>query len=122
MAGLLANSMFTFRLASEVFGTVDCWNLFAQRLRSSIAMTVSSLVTVSVINIERYIGVVHPMYHRTKLRKRTLLKFLILFGQYMRDHVCRGYHFITLTFYQRLALSVVWASCCSLRLHTHVSE
>ena len=77
VAGLLANSMFTLRLASEVFGTVECWMLFVQR-RSSIAMTICSLGAISVINMERYIGVVHPIYHHTKLQKSTLLKFLIL--------------------------------------------
>ena len=77
VAGLLANSMFTVHLAREVFGTVECWNVFALK-RTAIAMTVSSLATISVINIERYIGVVHPIYLRTKLQKSTLLKFLIL--------------------------------------------
>ena len=78
VGGLASNSVFTVRLASEVFGTVECGIVFAQPV-STMVMTVTSLVTVTAINIERYIGVIHPMYHHSKLKKRTLFKFIMLF-------------------------------------------
>ena len=82
VGGLASNSVFTVRLASEVFGTVECGIVFAQPV-STMVMTVTSLVTVTAINIERYIGVLHPMYHRSldsviffwrsrELRKQTI--------------------------------------------------
>ena len=77
VGGLASNSVFTVRLASEVFGTVDCGIVFAQAV--SMVMTVTSLVVVTAINIERYVGVIHPMYHRCQLKKRTLFKFIMLF-------------------------------------------
>ena len=77
VGGLASNSVFTVRLASEVFGTVDCGIVFAQAV--SMVMTVTSLVVVTAINIERYIGVIHPMYHRSQLKKGTLFKFIMLF-------------------------------------------
>ena len=77
VGGLVSNSLFTIRLASEIFGTTKCWMVFTQT-RSSMAIIATSLATVTTVNIERYIGVVHPMYHRTMLQKRTLLKFLML--------------------------------------------
>ena len=77
VGGLASNSVFTVRLASEVFGTVDCGIVFAQAV--SMVMTVTSLVVVTAINIERYIGVIHPMCHRSQLKKRTLFKFIMIF-------------------------------------------
>ncbi len=77
VGGLVSNSLLTIRLASEIFGTTKCWMVSAQA-SSTMAMTAISLATVTTVNIERYIGVVHPMYHRTKLQKHTLLKFLVL--------------------------------------------
>ena len=78
VSGLVSNSAFTLRLGSEISGNVECWVLFAQR-KSSIFMTIiSSFVTVSVINLERYFGVVHPIFHRVKLQKSTFQKFLVL--------------------------------------------
>ena len=78
VGGLASNSVFTVRLASEVFGTVECGIVFAQGI-STMVMTVTSLVTVTAINIERYIGVIHPMYHRSQLKKGTLFTFVMLF-------------------------------------------
>ena len=72
-----SNTVFTVRLASEVFGTVECGITFARAV--SIVMTVNSLVAVTAINIERYVGVIHPMYHRSQLKKRTLFKFIMPF-------------------------------------------
>ena len=77
VGGLASNSVFTVRLAFEVFGTADCGIVFAQAV--SMVMTINSLVAVTAINIERYFGVVHPMYHRSQLKKRTLFKFIMLF-------------------------------------------
>ena len=77
VGGLASNSVFTVRLASEVLGTIDCGIVFAQAV--SIVMTINSLVAVTAINIERYIGVIHPMYHCSHLKKRTLFKFIMLF-------------------------------------------
>ena len=78
VSGLASNLLFTVRLAGEVFGTVECDIVFIQTTSNAV-VTIMSLVTVTAINIERYIGVVHPMYHRTQLKKSTLFKFIILF-------------------------------------------
>ena len=78
VGGLTSNSMFTVRLAGEVFGRLECGIIFAQTF-SAMMGTITSLVTVTAINIERYIGVVHPMYHHTQLKKSMLFKFIILF-------------------------------------------
>ena len=77
VGGLASNTVFTVRLASEVFGTVGCGITFARAV--SIVITANSLVAVTAINIERYVGVIHPMYHRSQLKKSTLFKFIMLF-------------------------------------------
>ena len=71
VSGLVSQLVFTLRLTSEIFGNAECWMHFAQK-RSSIFMTIiSCFMTVSVINIERYIGVIHPVFHHAKLQKST---------------------------------------------------
>ena len=75
VGGLAWNSVCTVRLASKVFGTVECGIVFAQGASAKF-ITVSSLVTVMAINIERYIGVIHPMYHHSHLKKRRYLSLL----------------------------------------------
>lgn len=75
--GLIANSFFAVDLASEIAGTTACW-VYVVRDRASILFTNLSLLTVTAINIERYIGVVYPMIHRAKVTTGKLLKFVIL--------------------------------------------
>ena len=122
--GLASNSVFSARLASEVFGTVECGIVFAQGV-STMVMTVTSLVTVTAINIERYIGVIHPMYHRSQLKKGTLFKFVMLFWMatgialalsFIYDYIilvrfatvmCSVIIFFTLFAYTRIGIEVV---------------
>ena len=66
--GLLANTIFTIRLASELAGTTQCWLRFVQK-RINIATTVLTLSTITALNIERYLSVVHPVFHRTRVTK-----------------------------------------------------
>ena len=124
MGGLASNSVFTVRLASEVFGTVECGIVFAQGV-STMVMTVTSLVAVTAINIERYIGVIHPMYHRSQLKKRTLFKFIMLFWtatgialalSFIYGYIilarfttvmCSGFILFTLFAYTRIGIKVI---------------
>ena len=124
MGGLASNSVFTIRLASEVFGTVECGIVFAQGV-STMVMTVTSLVAVTAINIERYIGVIHPMYHRSQLKKRTLFKFIMLFWtatgialalSFIYGYIilarfttvmCSGFILFTLFAYTRIGIKVI---------------
>ena len=124
MGGLASNSVFTVRLASEVFGTVECEIVFAQGV-STMVMTVTSLVTVTAINIERYIGVIHPMYHRSQLKKGTLFKFVMLFWMatgialalsFIYGYIilarfttvmCSGFILFTLFAYTRIGIKVI---------------
>ena len=124
MGGLASNSVFTVRLASEVSGTVECGIVFAQGV-STMVMTVTSLVAVTAINIERYIGVIHPMYHRSQLKKRTLFKFIMLFWtatgialalSFIYGYIilarfttvmCSGFILFTLFAYTRIGIKVI---------------
>ena len=72
-----SNSLFTVRLASEVFATVECGIIF--QTFSAIMETITSLVTVTAINFERYTAVVHPMCHCTQMKKACCLSLLYYF-------------------------------------------
>ena len=95
VSGLVSHSVFTLRPTCEIFGNVECWILFAQK-RSSMLMT--------VINIERYIGVIHPLFHHTSLKTRTLFRFLIFVWIVCGINLRLSFLITMLTFFDDLEL------------------
>ena len=57
-------------------GNGRCWLSFAVG-RVSMLVLVFSITTLSAMHIDRYMGVVHPLIHRTRVTKRKLLKYVI---------------------------------------------
>ena len=80
--GAIGNSFFSFSLLSEIRGTARCF-FKAAAYETAVLMTILSMTTLSAMNIERYLGIVHPLVHIAKVtRKRILLYigFVSLFG------------------------------------------
>ena len=75
--GLFSNSIFTAELATELTGTIDCW-LRLLGVESNILLTNVSLLTATTINTERYLAIVHPIFHTSKITRRKFLLFIIL--------------------------------------------
>ena len=74
--GMICNSLFTFVLASEIAGTATCESYFATK-KTNMMLAGFSITTLSAINIERYLGIVHPMFHRLKVTKTRVFMYVI---------------------------------------------
>lgn len=70
--GFFCNSTFTIGLIREIMGIEDCfWPFLCVML--TLAFTGMSIMTLLILNIERYFAIIHPIYHRNKVTKRRLL-------------------------------------------------
>lgn len=71
--GIVVGSMFTSFLAIEIRGRPNCgWYYFISRIM--LLSAILSTCISSVMCIERYMGVVHPIVHRNKVTKKLLSK------------------------------------------------
>ena len=75
--GTIGTLIFTLSIASEIIGTARCGLIFANT-KTIILLIGLSVATLSVINIERYMSIVHPIAHRNKVTKKRLLISVVL--------------------------------------------
>ena len=69
--------LFTFVLASELLGTANC---VANFIISTVAFVPIglSLAMLCALSFERYMGVLHPLVHRTRMTKTSLKTYICL--------------------------------------------
>ena len=90
--GLLCNSTFTIRLLGELAGSGGCfWPMLCRTL--TLGLSGMSLMTLFILNIERYLGVMHPVFHRNKVTKRRLLAGAVVL--WFISAVGSGVHFVS---------------------------
>lgn len=75
--GIISGSLMTLFLVSRTIGAGNCEILFAYR-RISVLLSGLSVATLSALNIERYLAILHPLLHRTKVTKKRLLILVVL--------------------------------------------
>ena len=75
--GVLTMPVTTYLMLSESTGTGSCWVTYICKTLSTFII-LFSFTTFSALNHERYMGVCHPIIHRTQLRKGHLLKFVVV--------------------------------------------
>ena len=73
--GMVCSSLFTSLLASELVRTGKCELVFATR-KMIMLLSGFSISMLFAINIERFLGIVYPMLHRTKLTRKKFLIFI----------------------------------------------
>ena len=73
--GIVAGSIFTFFLASEIRGRASCW-LYYSINRIIFMSTILSVSLSSVMCVERYMAVVHPVVHRNKVTRKLLSNYI----------------------------------------------
>ena len=88
--GTIGTSLNTVFLASEIIGTGNCGLFFAQ-WKITITLVGLSIAPLSVINIERYMGIIHPIVHRSKVTKKKLLKFVIFIWIFCTIRSCLSF-------------------------------
>ena len=78
LVGLFANGSFVLLLIIIIIGYPKCelYILFHLAIYCPPAM---SITTLFGLNIERYLSILHPFYHRTKVTKPKLLKMIVTF-------------------------------------------
>ena len=85
--GVLSIPMFTYVLASEIAGTANCTLNFIISRVAFVPMALS-LAMLCGLSFERYMGVLHPLAHHTKITKKrfvgyvglaTLMSFVMMF-------------------------------------------
>jgi hypothetical protein len=74
LVGLFNASFFTHKIASEIQGNVNCHLVFVYSQVAEVFMGFS-LTSLFLINLERYIGVVHPLVHKGNWNKKRILKY-----------------------------------------------
>ena len=76
--GLICSPFFVVNLAREI--SLQKSSCFLNELRSFILLLIlgCSFKTLFVMNVERYLAIVHPIFHRTKVTKGRLVKCLIV--------------------------------------------
>ena len=69
--GMLCNSSYTVLLLREILGYENC-NLTVVSTMCSLTLSGMSFMTLFLLNIERYFGIVHPIFHQSQITKRRL--------------------------------------------------
>jgi hypothetical protein len=74
--GVVIMPLITFHWASEVAGSPSCVTAYVVK-KSAMLMSFYTLITLSVMNFDRYMGVLHPFVHRSVVTNERLLAYVI---------------------------------------------
>ncbi|CAB4007446.1 histamine H2 receptor-like [Paramuricea clavata] len=74
--GVFIMPLITFHWASEAAGSPSCVAAYVVK-KSAMLMTFYTLITLSVMNFDRYMGVLHPFVHRRVVTNERLLAYVI---------------------------------------------
>ena len=75
--GLLSNSTFVVLMMCHLLGFGSC-SFTAACVTVTYTFPCMSLATLIILNIERYLGIVHPIFHRNKTKKSTYLTAAVI--------------------------------------------
>lgn len=75
--GLVGIPLYSFFLLGEILGTGNCVASFFA-IQTPFLPCGLSLVTLSAMTVERYIGVLHPYCYKTKVTKKKVLKWVAI--------------------------------------------
>ena len=73
--GVLGIPLFIYYLISPFLHTTNCI-LIIVALRTTLSTSGLSMITMSAMTIERYIGVLHPYYYETNVTKKRILIYV----------------------------------------------
>ena len=78
LVGLFGNGSFVLLLVTIIIGYRKC-EIYAVLIFTSFCLAAMSVMTLFGLNIECYLSILHPIYHRTKVTKSKLLKMIVGF-------------------------------------------
>ena len=78
LVGLFGNSSYVVLLITIKLGYPEC-KIYITFEVVSLCLNAMSVMTLFALNIERYLSILHPFYHRTKVTRSRLLKMVVAF-------------------------------------------
>ena len=73
--GVIVMPALTYTMISEITGTPNCIVTYVCKKLGSLAF-MFSITTFSAMNYERYVGICHPLLHRTRVTEKKLCKYV----------------------------------------------
>ncbi len=119
--GVTIFPMFIAHLACEISGSPNCVLVYALKVVSGL-FYLYSMASLSMLNFERYMGVLHPFVHRAQVTKARILKvfFIVcalqtIIGALTLTHLRELRYFIGATTILLIAMTVFIYTriCCS---------
>ena len=95
LVGMFGNGSFVLLLVTIIIGYRKC-EIYIVLKFTAFCLAAMSVMTLLGLNIERYLSILHPIYHRTKVTKSKLLKMIIGFWllvimvPYLHFYVCHN--------------------------------
>ena len=78
LVGLFANGGFIFVLVTIIIDYPKC-EIYIVLESTAFCLAAMSVMTLLGLNIERYLSILHPFYHHTKVTKSKLFKVIVAF-------------------------------------------
>ena len=78
LVGIVANGGFIFVLATVIIDYPKC-EIYIVLESTAFCLAAMSVMTLFGLNIERYLSILHPFYHHTKVTKSKLFKVIVAF-------------------------------------------
>ena len=75
--GVIIFPMFIAHLTSEIWGSPNCDATYAMLVLLCL-FYLYSMTSLSMLNFERYMGILHPLFHRAKVTKTRILKYFFV--------------------------------------------
>jgi hypothetical protein len=75
--GVIIFPMFIAHLASEIWGSPNCEATYAMLVLLGL-FYLFSMTSLSILNFERYMSILHPQFHRAKVTKTRILKYFFV--------------------------------------------
>ena len=101
--GILFIPLFITVLASEIGGNPSCL-VFMISKKLGVLVYIYSATAMCTMNFERYLAVLHPLIHRTKVTKRSLL--IYTFALCCHETILFGFAFVYVNIF-RVILTIV---------------
>ena len=96
--GAIGNSFFSFSLLSEIRGAEHCFFKSAA-WETAVLMTILSMTTLSAMNVERYLGIVHPLVHMAKVTRKRIVLYIVFVSLLVMIMFC-----LSLVFKQKITI------------------
>ena len=94
--GVFVMPLFIYLVLGEVTETESCLVAYVyKRLMSLIFLF--SLTTFSALNHERYMGICHPIFHRTRVKKRHLLNYVVAVCTLLLLGFCSSFFYVKIS-------------------------